>query len=78
MTCPRSVSRARITADRLRRSPAEGPSGIDYLFGSGEFVSISDHRPQKGPARIYTARIPLGNNGIGTVSFVGTKPLLRA
>ncbi|MGW0639796.1 esterase-like activity of phytase family protein [Nocardia salmonicida] len=78
MTCPRSVSRARSITDRIRRSPAGGLSGIDYLFGSGEFVSISDDRSEKGPARIYTARIPLGEAGIDPVSFVGTKPLLRA
>ncbi|MFD9551480.1 esterase-like activity of phytase family protein [Nocardia salmonicida] len=75
-SCPRSVSRARSIADRIRRSPT-GLSGIDYLFGSGEFVSISHDRSEKGPARIYTARIPLGEAGIGPVSFVGTKPLLR-
>ncbi|MEU4415424.1 esterase-like activity of phytase family protein [Nocardia salmonicida] len=54
-----------------------GLSGIDYLPGSGEFVLISDDRSEKGPARLYTARIPLGENGIGPVNFVGTKPLLR-
>jgi hypothetical protein len=55
-----------------------GLSGIDYLSGAGEFVLISDDRSEKGPARVYTARIAWGQNGIDPVRFTGTKPLLRA
>lgn len=55
-----------------------GLSGIDYVPGSGEFVLISDDRSEKGPARFYTARIPVGETGIGAVSFTGSQPLRRA
>ncbi|MGY0502680.1 esterase-like activity of phytase family protein [Nocardia sp. FBN12] len=55
-----------------------GLSGIDYLAGTGEYVLISDDRSEKGPARFYTARIPVGETGIGEVSFTGTAPLRRA
>lgn len=52
-----------------------GLSGVDYSAQSGEYVLISDDRSAKNPARFYTARIPVGDNGPGQVEFTGTRPL---
>ncbi|MFE7722306.1 esterase-like activity of phytase family protein [Nocardia rhizosphaerihabitans] len=61
----------------FRGTVVGGLSGVDYLPGTGEFVFISDDRSEKNPARVYTARIPVGESGIGPVEFTGTTPLRR-
>jgi hypothetical protein len=53
-----------------------GLSGISYDPGADLYYIISDDRSAKGPARFYTARITLSDNGIGDVEFVGTQPWL--
>ncbi|MFI9413675.1 esterase-like activity of phytase family protein [Nocardia gamkensis] len=55
-----------------------GLSGIDYSARTGEFVLISDDRSSKNPARCYTARIEVGERGVGPVTITGTRPLLTA
>ncbi|MBF6335263.1 esterase-like activity of phytase family protein [Nocardia abscessus] len=55
-----------------------GLSGIDYSARTGEFVLISDDRSNKNPARYYTARIEVGERGVGPMTFTGTRPLLTA
>ncbi|RZQ65033.1 esterase-like activity of phytase family protein [Amycolatopsis suaedae] len=54
-----------------------GLSSIDYDRRTGQYVLISDDRSDRQPARFYTARIPVTRDGIGTVEFTGTTPLLR-
>ncbi|WP_280297973.1 esterase-like activity of phytase family protein [Nocardia neocaledoniensis] len=54
-----------------------GLSGIDYRPATGEFVLLSDDRSEKNPARFYTARIPVTDDGMGPVEFTGTTPLRR-
>lgn len=53
-----------------------GLSGISYDAGSGLYYIISDDRSARDPARFYTARIALTDNGIDRVEFVGTHPLM--
>ncbi|MEV6321973.1 esterase-like activity of phytase family protein [Nocardia sp. NPDC051787] len=52
-----------------------GLSGIDYLERTGEYVLISDDRSNKNPARYYTARIDVGEHGVGPVAFTRMRPL---
>ena len=51
-----------------------GLSGISYNPADQLYYVVSDDRSAKNPARFYTARIPLSDNGIGRVQFVGTTP----
>ncbi len=60
-----------------------GISGLDYSPSSGQWFLISDDRGQHAPARMYTARIELGAQGIGRIDVqppiglpaaVGEKP----
>lgn len=53
-----------------------GLSGISYDPAADLYYVISDDRSAKNPARFYTARITLSDNGIGDVEFVGTHPWL--
>ncbi|MEV0672077.1 esterase-like activity of phytase family protein [Mycobacterium sp. NPDC050441] len=53
-----------------------GLSGISYDPAADLYYIISDDRSAKGPARFYTARIALSDNGIGDVEFVGAHPWL--
>ncbi|MEU7217309.1 esterase-like activity of phytase family protein [Nocardia iowensis] len=53
-----------------------GLSGIDFDSRTGDYVLISDDRSERDPARFYTARFPVGENGVGPVEFTGTHPLL--
>ncbi|MGV0814474.1 esterase-like activity of phytase family protein [Mycolicibacterium boenickei] len=53
-----------------------GLSGISYDPAADLYYVISDDRSAKNPARFYTVRIPLLDNGIGEVQFVGTHPWL--
>ncbi|MDQ0378248.1 esterase-like activity of phytase family protein [Amycolatopsis thermophila] len=55
-----------------------GLSGVDYDPRTGQYVFISDDRSALQPARFYTAKIPVGTRGVGTVTFTGTHPLRRA
>ncbi len=53
-----------------------GLSGISYDAGGQVHYAISDDRSTHNPARFYTVRVPLSDNGIGDIQFVGTHPLL--
>ncbi len=53
-----------------------GLSGISYDPAADLYYIVSDDRSAKNPARFYTARITLSDNGIGEVEFVGTHPWL--
>lgn len=53
-----------------------GLSGIDFDSRTGDYVLISDDRSERNPARFYTARFTVGENGLGPVEFTGTRPLL--
>lgn len=53
-----------------------GLSGISYDPAADLYYIVSDDRSAKNPARFYTARIMLSDNGIGEVEFVGTHPWL--
>ena len=55
-----------------------GLSGLSYDPGSRLYYIISDDRSAKNPARFYTARINLSDNGIDRVEFVSTHPWLDA
>jgi hypothetical protein len=52
-----------------------GLSGISYNPDDQLYYIITDDRSQHNPARFYTARITLSDNGINEVRFVGTTPL---
>jgi hypothetical protein len=51
-----------------------GLSAISYDPGSRLYYIVSDDRSAENPARFYTARITLSNNGIDRVEFVSTHP----
>ncbi|MED5813040.1 esterase-like activity of phytase family protein [Mycolicibacterium sp. 050232] len=53
-----------------------GLSGISYDPAADLYYIVSDDRSAKSPARFYTARIALSDNGIGDVEFVATHPWL--
>ncbi len=53
-----------------------GLSGISYDPGTDLYYIVSDDRSATSPARFYTARITLSDNGIDDVEFVGTQPWL--
>jgi hypothetical protein len=53
-----------------------GLSGISYDADHKLYYIISDDRSARNPARFYTARISLSNNGIDDVEFVSTQPWL--
>src|SRR3569833_1514050 len=54
-----------------------GLSSIDYDPRTGGYALICDDRSAINPARFYTATFPVSANGVGPVTFTGTKPLLR-
>jgi len=54
-----------------------GLSGIDYDVQHNLYYMICDDRSDKNPARFYTARILLTQNGIDSVIFTGVKNLLQ-
>ncbi|MGW0245468.1 esterase-like activity of phytase family protein [Nocardia goodfellowii] len=62
----------------FRGTTVGGLSGIDALPGPDEYLLISDDRSALQPARYYTARITVDDNGIGPIEFTGTRPLLGA
>jgi len=51
-----------------------GLSGISYNPVDQLYYIVSDDRSEHNPARFYTARIALSDNGIDDVQFVGTTP----
>jgi hypothetical protein len=57
--------------------PVGGLSSIDYDPRTGGYALICDDRSAIAPARFYTADFPVTANGVGPVTFTGTKPLLR-
>ncbi|GLY36373.1 3-phytase [Amycolatopsis sp. NBRC 101858] len=54
-----------------------GLSSIDYDPRTGGYALICDDRSAINPARFYTATFPVSADGVGPVTFTGTKPLLR-
>ena len=52
-----------------------GLSGIDYDANSNIYYIISDDRSAINPARFYTAKIHLKENGIDSVEFIDVKIL---
>ncbi|WOX20949.1 esterase-like activity of phytase family protein [Streptomyces solicathayae] len=54
-----------------------GLSGIDRDRCTGEYVLISDDRSFLQPARVYTARLDVDTDGVHSVDFTGTRPLLQ-
>lgn len=54
-----------------------GLSSIDYDARTGEYALICDDRSAINPARFYTAKFSLDAEGLGPVTFTGTRPLLR-
>lgn len=53
-----------------------GLSDIDYDPATQLYFIVSDDRSERNPARFYTARISLSDNGVDAVEFVSTHPLL--
>jgi hypothetical protein len=53
-----------------------GLSGISYDPGRDCYYVISDDRSAKSPARFYTVRLALSDNGIEDIAFTGAHPLL--
>ncbi|MCV6983181.1 esterase-like activity of phytase family protein [Mycolicibacterium pulveris] len=53
-----------------------GLSGLSYDPDRDLYYIISDDRSEENPARFYTARITLSDNGVEAVEFVSTHPLL--
>ncbi|HVZ25007.1 MAG TPA: esterase-like activity of phytase family protein, partial [Sediminibacterium sp.] len=54
-----------------------GLSGIDLDPGTGQYYLISDDRSAINPARFYTARIGIRQDGIDTVIFQNVTMLLQ-
>lgn len=52
-----------------------GLSGIDYSAKEDLYYFISDDRSDHNPARFYTAKIFLSNQGIDSVRWTSTSPL---
>ena len=53
-----------------------GISGLDYDAANGLFYAISDDRSQKAPARFYTLKLAISENGVQGVDVVSTTQLL--
>ncbi|CAG8999786.1 MAG: hypothetical protein CENE_01765 [Candidatus Celerinatantimonas neptuna] len=54
---------------RFDGTPIGGLSGIDYDPMSREYVSISDDRAERGPARAYLGTLPLTRHHVGPFKF---------
>ncbi|ULE35804.1 esterase-like activity of phytase family protein [Mycobacterium sp. IDR2000157661] len=54
-----------------------GLSDIDYDPATQLYFIASDDRSEQNPARFYTARISLSDNGVDNVEFVSTHPWLN-
>ena len=55
-----------------------GISGIDYDEGRDQYYLLSDDRSDHGPARFYTAKIALSDNGIQTPKVTSVVTLKRS
>jgi hypothetical protein len=53
-----------------------GISGLDYDAAGGLFYAISDDRSQKAPARFYTLKLAISENGVQGIDIVSTTQLL--
>jgi hypothetical protein len=62
----------------LAGSTFGGISGMDYDEKRGVFYLLSDDRSQNGPARFYTARIPITANEVGKPEIISTVVIKRA
>lgn len=54
-----------------------GLSGIDYDVKNDLYYLISDDRSDKNPARFYTAKIFISQQGIDSMNFTGVKNILQ-
>ena len=54
-----------------------GLSSIDYVAADDVYHLICDDRSEHNPARFYTAKIVLGNNGIDTVQLIKVTTFLQ-
>lgn len=66
-----------VPAGQFQGTTVGGLSGIDREPRTGGYVLVSDDRSDKQPARFYTARIDVTENGLGEVRLTGTHPFLR-
>jgi hypothetical protein len=62
-------------AKQFKGTTIGGLSGIDYDANSDIYYMISDDRSAINPARFYTAKIHLKENGIDSVEFIDMKIL---
>jgi hypothetical protein len=60
-----------------RNTIVGGLSGIDYDVKKDVYYMICDDPSTKGPARFYTAKIPISQNGIDSVKIVDVNALLN-
>jgi hypothetical protein len=60
----------------FKETTVGGLSGIDYDVKRDVYYLICDDPSSKGPARYYTARIPVSEKGIDTVQILEMTPLL--
>lgn len=54
-----------------------GLSGIDYDKKNDQYYLVSDDRSDKNPARFYTAKIYIGQQGVDSVIFTGVENMLQ-
>ena len=74
---PKYLGQVRVEADTtVDGTVVGGLSGLSYDPGSRLYYIVSDDRSARNPARFYTARIALSDNGIDGVEFVSTRPWL--
>jgi hypothetical protein len=52
-----------------------GISGLDYDAANDLFYAISDDRSQKAPARFYTLKLAIAENGVNGIDIVSTTQL---
>ena len=52
-----------------------GISGLDYDAANELFYAISDDRSQKAPARFYTLKLAISENGVQGIDIVSTTQL---
>lgn len=60
----------------FRDTVVGGLSGISYDPRAQVYYVISDDRSTIDPARYYTVRLSLSDNGVSDVTFLGVQPLL--
>jgi hypothetical protein len=62
---------------RFKNTIVGGLSGIDYDTKRNVYYMISDDPSSKGPARFYTAKIPISEKGIDSVQIIEVTVLLN-